>query len=111
MLLYNFSVISFAEYKEYTICLVIFSKFSDVLPAFTCASAIGNVWRICLLVNIFSPLPFFVFIANIPLLKRLRVIFRPSQGALILSKVFFSLSSFFVLALLLICTIFSKTFF
>ena len=30
------------------ICLVSFSKFSDMLPAFTCARAIGNLWRICL---------------------------------------------------------------
>ena len=34
------------------ICLISFSKFSDVLPAITCASAIGNFWRICFGVNI-----------------------------------------------------------
>ena len=33
MLLYTFLVISFAR----------FSKFSDVLPAFTCAKAVGNL--------------------------------------------------------------------
>ena len=38
-----FFVICFAKYKEYIICMNSFSKFSDVLPAFTCASAIGNV--------------------------------------------------------------------
>ena len=36
------------------ICLILLNKFSDVLPAFTCASAIGNLWRICLGVNILS---------------------------------------------------------
>ena len=30
-------------------------KFSDVLSAFTCARAIGNLWSICLEVNILSP--------------------------------------------------------
>ena len=34
------------------------SKFSDVLPA--CARAIGNLWSICLEVNILSSSPFFV---------------------------------------------------
>ena len=43
ILLYTFLVISFARNKEYIICLIWFSKFSDVLPAFTCASAIGNL--------------------------------------------------------------------
>ena len=48
ILLYTFLVISFARYKEYKIYLVLFSKFSDVLPAFTCASPIGNLCSICL---------------------------------------------------------------
>ena len=48
ILLYTFLVISFARYKEYMICLILFSKFSDFLPAFTCARAIGNLWSICL---------------------------------------------------------------
>ena len=43
LLLYTFLVISFARYKEYMICLISFSKFSDVLPGFTCARAIGNL--------------------------------------------------------------------
>ena len=42
ILLYTFLVISFAQYKECIICLISFSKFSDALPAFTYASAIGN---------------------------------------------------------------------
>ena len=43
ILLCTFLVISFARYKECIICLISFSKFSDVLPGFTCASAIGNL--------------------------------------------------------------------
>ena len=43
MLLYTVLVISFSQYKEYIICLISFSKFSDVLPAFSCARAIGNL--------------------------------------------------------------------
>ena len=50
--LYTFLVISFAQYKEYIFCLVSFSKFSDALPAFTCSSAVGNLWIICLGLNI-----------------------------------------------------------
>ena len=43
ILLYNFLVLYFARYNENIICLILFSKFSDVLLAFTCASAIGNL--------------------------------------------------------------------
>ena len=43
ILLYTLLVIYFARYKEYMICLVSLSKFSDVLPAFTCARAIGKL--------------------------------------------------------------------
>ena len=43
IMLYTFLVISFAQYKEYVICLISCNKFSDVLPAFTCARAIGNL--------------------------------------------------------------------
>ena len=43
MLLYTFLVIYFARCKEYMICLISFNKFSDVLPAFTCRSATGNL--------------------------------------------------------------------
>ena len=43
MLLYTFLVISFARNKEYMICLILFGKFSDVLPAFTSARPIGNL--------------------------------------------------------------------
>ena len=60
ILLYTFLVICFAQYREYVICLISFSKFSDALPAFTCASAIGNLWNICLCVKILRPSPYFV---------------------------------------------------
>ena len=66
------------------ICLISFSKCSDVLPAFTCAIAIVNLSSICLGVNIFNrvarseELPFpCVCIGNIPLLKTLIVNCRP----------------------------------
>ena len=60
MLLYTFLVISFDWYKEYIICLISFCKFSEVLPAFTYPRAIGNLWSICLGVNILRPSPYFV---------------------------------------------------
>ena len=50
----HFLVISFAWYKEYIMWRISFSKFSDVLPAFTCGSAIGILWSICLGVWHFS---------------------------------------------------------
>ena len=43
VLLHTFLVISFSRYKEYMICLISFSKFSDVFPYFTCAGAIRNL--------------------------------------------------------------------
>ena len=43
-----------------------------MLPAFMCARAIGNYWKICLGVDILNPSPFAVFTGNIPLLKTLR---------------------------------------
>ena len=42
-LLSIFLAISVARYEEYIIYRISFSKFSNVLPAFTCASAIGNL--------------------------------------------------------------------
>ena len=38
-----FLVTSFSWYKGDILCLISFNKFSDVLPDFTCASAIGNI--------------------------------------------------------------------
>ena len=58
--LYSFSVISFAWYKEYMICLISFNKISDGLLAFTWARAIGNLSSIYLVVNTFRPSPCFV---------------------------------------------------
>ena len=49
--LYTFLVISLARHKQYIICRISFSKFTDMLPVFTCASAIGILWNICLGVN------------------------------------------------------------
>ena len=46
ILLYTFLVISVAQYKEYITCLIVFIKFSNVLPAFTCANIIGSLWSI-----------------------------------------------------------------
>ena len=58
MLLYTFLVICLDWYKEQTICLISFHKLSELLPAFTCARAIGNLWSICLGIDILSPVPF-----------------------------------------------------
>ena len=84
--IYTFFIISFAQYREYIICLVSFSRSSDVLPAFIYENDIGKFWSICLGVDIFSrvvkskghPFPYIAFIGNIPLLKALWVNSRPS---------------------------------
>ena len=70
VLLYTFLVISFPQYKEYMICVISISTFLDVLPAFTCARAIGNLWSTCFGVNILriewseifseKPVPYFL---------------------------------------------------
>ena len=60
------------------VCLILFSKFPDVLPACTCARAIDNLSSICLGVNILSSWPCATFIGNIILLKELRVYSWPS---------------------------------
>ena len=59
VLSYTLLVISFARCREYIICLISFNKFSDALPAFTCARAIGNHWSFCFVVNILRPLLYF----------------------------------------------------
>ena len=43
ILLYTFLAISFDPYKKQKICLISFSKFPDVLPAFTSARGIGSL--------------------------------------------------------------------
>ena len=77
-LLYTFLVISLTRYKEYMICLISLSKFSEVLPAFNCGRAIGNLSVICLGVNTLNIFLFIAFIGNFPLFKALRINFRPS---------------------------------
>ena len=64
ILLYTFLVTSFSLYKECMIYLILFSKFSDVLPTFTCTRGIGNLWRICSGVNILVPFSFFCFLKS-----------------------------------------------
>ena len=60
ILLYTLLQIWFARYKEYMICLISLSKFSDVLPAFTSARAIGNLRGISLVVKILRTSAYFV---------------------------------------------------
>ena len=67
ILLYIILVISFARYREYITPLILFNKFSDVLPGFTYVSAIVNLWSICLGVNILIPFPCVAFVRIIPL--------------------------------------------
>ena len=84
-MLYTFPVISFAQYKEYMTCLVSFSKFSDVIPAFTCVEAASNLWSISLGVNIFNSFPCFSFTGSIPLLTELTANYEVSSRAYALS--------------------------
>ena len=60
ILLYTFIVISFARYKEYMISLISFSKFSEVLPGFTCARTSGNFGSTFLGGNILRPSSCFI---------------------------------------------------
>ena len=52
MLLYTRLIISFAWCKEYVLWWISFSKFSDLLSAFTCARGISSYWIIYFAVNI-----------------------------------------------------------
>ena len=54
ILLYAFLVTPVAPYEEYIIWRTSFSNFSNVLPVFTCARHIINLWNICLVVIIQS---------------------------------------------------------
>ena len=110
ILLYTFLVICFDWYKEKIICLISFNKFSELLLAFTCARVIGNLWSICLGVNILSPVPVVDFNGNDPALKPLITNSLPSYrffAVLETFLLFFLSSSFFGLALLLKFTIYS----
>ena len=112
-----FFAISFARYKEYMIWWTLFSKFSDVLSAFTCARAIGNLWSICLGGNILNCLwsetlateanvsgqPFPIVCCpfeNILLSKTLRTFYLPLRSII----AFFFLDCFF-----LFCRLFSAS--
>ena len=92
------------------ICLISFSNFSDVLPAFACASAIGNLLSICFGVHILNclwlnnlpsetlatqatrseilviPSPCFGF-GNISLLKALRTFHLPLRSIITFLRV------------------------
>ena len=78
-------MIPLAQFKEYMICLISFSKFSDALPAFTRGRAIGYIWIICLGVNIGrlewskKPVPS-ISIGTFLLLKASKTISLPPQG-------------------------------
>ena len=111
ILFYTFLVISFVLYKEYITFLISLSNFSHVFPAFTCTSAIGNLWNICLGLNILrlewsetlsclrsetlavqarseKPVPFF-FIGNILLSKASRTLSLPSKSAYKFLRIYF----------------------
>ena len=48
-----------------------FNKFSELLPYFTCARAIDNLWDICLGLKVLNPVPCFVlYIASDIILKQ-----------------------------------------
>ena len=94
----------FASYKEYNIRQMLFSKFSDVLLAFTFARGIGKFWNSCLGVSIFRnkrsealttraklercPVPKVGDNGNIPFLKALRKFSVSSKNLHKLSIVF-----------------------
>ena len=87
MLLYTFLVICLNWYKEWTTCLISFYKLSELLPAFTCESAIGNFWSICLDLTTLSlewsrfkmPAPL-DFVKNVLLSKASKVFSLPSKN-------------------------------
>ena len=69
ILLNTFLVICFAQYKEYIVWRISFSMISDVLPAFTCTRAIGNLWSICLRISNSSLLPDVFYIVKVKYVK------------------------------------------
>ena len=78
IVIYTFLVIYFAWYKEYMIFWISFTKFSYVLSALTCASAIDNLWNFCLSINISKLIPSVGGNGNVPFLKPLTTISLPS---------------------------------
>ena len=93
-MLHTFLKISFDQYKEYLIFQISFSKFSNVLHAFTCASATGNLFSFCLRVNILRCkaksercfVPSICSTENITLLKALRTFSLRSKSSYKLSN-------------------------
>ena len=84
-------------YKRHMISLISFRYFSDVLPAFTCVRAIGNLWSICLGVNILRLLWLetlsekhvpLIFIGNILLSKALRTLYLPWKRLYVFKNIF-----------------------
>ena len=59
IVIYFFSNLFCSIQLEYIICLILLSKFSNVLPVFTCASVVSSLWNICLGNNVSSPSPYF----------------------------------------------------
>ena len=62
ILFYNLSVVAFAQYRKYMIFLISFRKFSDVLSAFTYASAIVNFLLSYWGIKVLSPFPSVTFL-------------------------------------------------
>ena len=62
VLKYTFLVISFDQYKVEVTCLILFSKFSNGLSAFTEAVTIGKLWSICFGINILISLSLFILV-------------------------------------------------
>ena len=107
LLLYTVLVISFARYKKYMICLISFSKLSDVLPVFTCARAIGNLSSICLGVSILKlewseNLYLYFCCGNILLSKALRTLSLSSKNITYVFKNIFFLLFFLCIFLVLL---------
>ena len=63
ILLHTFLVICFTRYNEWTTCLFSFNELSDAFSAWTCTSAIVNLWSMSFYVNSFFPSSY-SFIAN-----------------------------------------------
>ena len=102
----HFLLISLTLYKKCVICLFPFSKFSDVLPAFSCAKANSNFWSICLRVNtlrlewpktLSENLVPSDFIGNIMLSKASRTLSLASKSAYKFKNIFFPLVFLWIL--------------
>ena len=86
----------FITNKGCIICLTSLSKFSNALPAFTCARIFVNLWSICLRVNIFRNFSCFVSFAAYHLLYHRKIViakFRNLLSPFVKVKIFFILLS------------------